>query len=183
MSPLAASLLAAAALAAAALAATGCAGPRQPSRSRPGLPVAAASPAANPTPTAAAAGLRVALVWSAPVDLDLYVTDPAQETVYFANPRAATGGRLANDTTCREAAERRLEVSSWERPPVGRYRVGVDFIEDCGRDLDQVRFRVVVDVHGRRFEREGTVQREVFEYEAFAFEVPPPVAARAGDER
>ncbi len=37
-------------------------------------------------------GVTVTLRWTAAVDLDLYVTDPALETVYFANPRTASGG-------------------------------------------------------------------------------------------
>src|SRR5437588_148676 len=51
-------------------------------------------PALPPAAEAPAPGVRVSLVWSTPVDLDLYVTDPSQETVYFANPNAQSGGKL-----------------------------------------------------------------------------------------
>src|SRR6058998_2910370 len=49
---------------------------------------AAALPAAPPQ------GIRVVLLWAAPVDLDLYVTDPGLETVYFANTPSGSGGKL-----------------------------------------------------------------------------------------
>jgi hypothetical protein len=37
-------------------------------------------------PPARGDALRVTLAWDAPVDLDLYVTTPRGETVYYANP-------------------------------------------------------------------------------------------------
>src|SRR5437764_12126764 len=89
----------------------------------------AAAPAPPPmtvagTPTE---GVSVALLWSAPVDLDLYVTDPSLETVYFANPRSQSGGRLKQDVTCTaDTRQARLESAAWPSPPKGLYRVGVD---------------------------------------------------------
>src|SRR5687767_8083414 len=66
----------------------------------------AAAPADVPSPPSAAPvpadGLRVTLLWSEPVDLDLYVTDPARETVYFGNGASRSGGRLERDTRCAE---------------------------------------------------------------------------------
>src|SRR2546425_12587999 len=63
-------------------------------------PVALAPPAMVPVALQAAA-VRVTLLWSSPVDLDLYVTDPSLETVYFANSQSQTGGRLEQDVTCK----------------------------------------------------------------------------------
>lgn len=53
-------------------------------------PVAAPLPAPAAPPLAPSAGLNVRLIWEAPVDLDLYLTDPTSETVYFANNPSRT---------------------------------------------------------------------------------------------
>lgn len=124
-----------------------------------------------------AAELRVSLVWVEPVDLDVYVTDPSLESIYFGNPRSQSGGVLGNDVACADigraavgaAAVERVE---WARPPGGRYRVGVDFPEACGSAAGEVAYRVVVEFAGKRQERSGTVHRAIFEPVAFEFDVP-----------
>lgn len=122
-------------------------------------------PEPPPVPPVADPGLTVTLVWDAPVDLDLYVTEPGLETVYFANRRSAHGGELARDARCADlvpgegrppAAGPRIEQVRWAAPPAGRYRVAVDFIETCGdRRALAVTYRVAADADGRREERTG----------------------------
>ena len=117
------------------------------------------------------------LAWSESVDLDLYVTDPAQETVYFANSSTGTGGKLERDVTCSGVAASKpggmlSESIRWERPPSGRYRVGVDFMDGCGSSADEVTFRVAVDVGGRRKERVGKVTKGRFDPVVIEFDVP-----------
>ena len=88
------------------------------------------SPPARPPPAAGA--LRVELVFGAGADLDLYVTDPAQETVYYANtPARASEGRLEVDLRCDAAELPRVETVVFESAPAGRYRVGVDRAQTC----------------------------------------------------
>jgi len=135
-------------------------------------------------PEAATAGspgtdaLRIVLLWGEAVDLDLYVTDPALETVYFANTPSASGGRLERDASCRDTQAARSETIRWRDPPPGRYRVGVDFMDRCGRNTREVPYRVVVDVRGKRLEQEGTVRLARFVYEAIAFDVPAEMRPR-----
>ena len=64
---------------------------------RPAIPTDA--PSLAPVP-----GLNVLLTWNAPVDLDLYLTDPTAEAVYFANNPSRTSARLVRDTRCRDIA-------------------------------------------------------------------------------
>ena len=139
--------------------------------------LAACSSAPAPAPPAASlplsdAAIRVVLLWEAPVDLDLYVTDPTMETVYFANRKSASGGVLEKDATC-ETAPRR-EITTWAKAPSGRYRVSLDFIDRCGRDTRDVGYRLLVDTGGRRQEKTGSVQLARFVYQAFEFDVGEP---------
>jgi uncharacterized protein YfaP (DUF2135 family) len=140
----------------------------------------AAKPPAQRLPsapvTAVAPGVRVSLLWSALVDLDLYVTDPSLETVYFGNPVSGTGGRLERDVTCETleggAKGRSLvEAVGWDSPTHGRYRVGVDFIDACGSKIEEAEFRVVTEVWGNRHEQTGTVRRARFQSVVIEFDV------------
>ncbi len=121
--------------------------------------------------------VRVTLAWSADVDLDLYVTDPAQETVYFANTPSGSGGKLEHDTTCGAVASSkpgstRTESVHWDRPPTGQYRIGVDFIDGCRSSADEVSFRIAVDLGDRRREKVGKIAKSRFEPVILEFDVP-----------
>ena len=107
-------------------------------------------------------GVVVTLTWAAPVDLDLYVTDPTWETVYFANNPNRAGGRLERDERCGEnTIGTRVELIRLP-PAIGPYRVGVDFIDACGSDIDQASFRVVAAVTGDQREVTGIATSNVF---------------------
>ncbi len=133
------------------------------------------APPPHAAPPAPGAGASVSLLWSGPVDLDLYVTDPTLETLYFANRRTANGGLLARDARCADGRfEWWTERADWTAPPPGRYRVGVDFPEACDGRTDAAAFRVVVDVNGRREERTGVARRRERALEVLEFEVEGP---------
>ena len=122
-------------------------------------------------------GLNVFLTWSAPVDLDLYLTDPTWETVYFANNPSRTGGRLLRDARCRDvgsAAGSFFEQAHVADPPAGRYRIGVDFIDGCGARPKSVSFRVVADLAGVRRETTGTIRLEEFQPIVLEFALSRP---------
>jgi hypothetical protein len=147
----------------------GCAAPvpaevREAERLREGLERAlAASPPGE--------GLRVLLAFGPGADLDLYVTDPLQETVYFANSPSASGGRLVADLHCGSGvAGDRVEEVRFRAPAAGAYRVGVDYPESCGpRAPAGYALAVVrggaVELHA------GTLQPLEFRLAALDFEV------------
>jgi len=118
---------------------------REARLSREGVALAAllAAPASS-----APGELRVRLAFGAAADLDLYVTDPLQETVYFANSPSRAGGSLDRDLRCGDAAPR-IETVSFAEPRSGVYRVGVDFPEHCDGAREPVAFAVVVERNGR----------------------------------
>jgi len=138
--------------------------PERPPEPPPAAPLAAAVP-----------GLNVMLTWDAPVDLDLYLTDPSSETVYFANNPSRTGARLVHDARCRHVVGTAegpfLEQAQLEDPRPGRYRIGVDFIDACGAPTKAVTFRVVVDYAGARHETTGTARLEEFQAIVLEFEL------------
>ena len=123
--------------------------------------IAGCTPRLRPAPASPGAatveGLSVRLTWDEPVDLDLYVTTPRGETIYYANPGVA----FVSDARCDGAPSERLEQVHWRNPAPGRYRVGVDFPEVCTGDVRAAAYRMVVDVDGRREERAGTARRLV----------------------
>ena len=139
------------------------------SKDRVVLPAPAAAPLVQP-----GGGVQVSLTWSAPVDLDLYVTDPSLETVYFANPRSQTGGLLEQDVTCQTvfSSVPRLERARWDHPPAGHYRVGVDFIDACKSEIEEAEFRIVIAVDGRLRETTGRLAKQRFEPVVLEFDVP-----------
>lgn len=144
--------------------------------------VACRVPAPKPAPPPSASevvadlgdDVRVTLLWSTAVDLDLYVTDPTQETVYYANTPSGTGGALEHDTRCpaEGGSGSRLETATWKKAPRGHYRVGIDFSDPCGLTVGEVEYRLVADVGGRRVEKLGRAKPAIFDYIALEFEVP-----------
>jgi hypothetical protein len=130
------------------------------------------------------------LVWSDPVDLDLYVTDPALETVYFANSPSGSEGRLERDTRCEDVAAGgpRLEVVTWKTARPGRYRVGVDFMDACGSTDETAPFRVRAEGGPEPVEKGGNARLERFEPVVLEFDVPgesggeSPTSDRSGGE-
>ena len=73
--------------------------------------------------------LLVQLAFGAEADLDLYVTDPLLETVYFANHESKSGGKISDDVRCDKQAFRieeiRIEDVWFDAPMPGRYRIGI----------------------------------------------------------
>lgn len=105
--------------------------------------------------------LVVQLAFDASADLDLYVTDPLQETVYFANTPSRSGGFLDRDRTCNDAAPR-VETIVFERPPPGRYRIGVEHPQPCGAG-SAAPFAVRARYGEQRFEQSGVLPPRRFE--------------------
>jgi len=82
------------------------------------------------------------------VDLDLYVTGPSAEAVYFGNDASRDGGRLVADRRCDSPAPRAETIEFASAPP-GRYRIGVDFMIRCARGVDRARYELLVEQPGQ----------------------------------
>lgn len=118
--------------------------------------------------------LRVRLAFGAEADLDLYVTDPRAETIYFANERAAAGGRLVADARC-DSPSPRIEEVVFAAPLPGSYRIGVDYMlyrAECGEQPAVMAYVLAIDTPaGRRFER-GLARRGLFDAQRVAITLP-----------
>jgi hypothetical protein len=112
----------------------------------------------------------VQLIFGAEADLDLFVTDPDFEEVYFANTKSRLGGELDADRRCADPAPR-TETVRFDPAPPGRYRVTVDFPRRCRDGVDRVPYRVIVDVGSERHEREGELDFGATEHVALEFDV------------
>jgi hypothetical protein len=134
----------------------GCAGTVEPSREQLAAESNALVEALAAEAPPAEGTLRVRLAFGADADLDLYVTGPSQETVYFANASSREGGRLDGDRLCADPAPRIETVTFPEFAP-GRYRVGVDYPKTCA-DRGTAAFVIYVEVGTRREERRGSIR-------------------------
>lgn len=94
-----------------------------------------------------AGDVRVQLAFGRGADLDLYVTGPLEETVYYANTPTRVGGELEEDRRCDLEGEH-VETITFPSAREGRYRVGVDYPEACGGGDGPVPFVVRIDTTG-----------------------------------
>jgi hypothetical protein len=97
---------------------------------------------ATPTPTATpnepvlgTGDVQVTLRWSAPVDLDLHVTDPYGEEISFTSPSSSSGGILDVDANggCNSMMASPVENIYWPTggAPSGKYQVSVVYYTNC----------------------------------------------------
>ena len=112
-------------------------------------------------PTAPDGELVVRLAFEAGADLDLYVSDPLDETVYYANTPVRSGGALDADRRC-EDAEPRVETVRFAAPLAGGYRVGVDFQQRCPGGADVAAWAIAIEARGERRVLSGLAAWNVF---------------------
>ena len=77
--------------------------------------------------------VQVTLQWNTPVDLDLYVTDPAGDTVSYQNTSVGSGGELDVDArrSCQTTPETVENIIWRANPPRGAYTVRVNYYTAC----------------------------------------------------
>jgi len=135
------------------------------------------SPAPQPHPPGS---VQVRLVFGEQADLDLYVTDPNLETVYFGNNPSRGGGVLTADVRCDAATPRSEAVSFMDACP-GRYRVGVEHASNCTRRSGPVPYRVEVLAGESEWQVEGEIEPGAFDNQVLEFELrtsaAPPIDA------
>jgi hypothetical protein len=99
--------------------------------------------------------IQISLGWDSGADIDLYVTDPAGETICFKKDQrdSASGGHMDLDSRgdCREQQKiNRIENIYWDgpRPPRGEYKVDLDYFSPCGKN-GETHATVSISIEGR----------------------------------
>jgi hypothetical protein len=123
-------------------------------------------------PTDQGPGVTVQLAFGAAADLDLYVTDPLLDTVYFARHETRTGGRISADVRC-DTTGPRIEEVRFDEPWAGLYRVGVDYPQRCdGAPAPApAAYAVTAHVDGETYQATGSVALEQFQIVVLEFEL------------
>jgi hypothetical protein len=82
-------------------------------------------------------GVQITVAWDSGADIDLYVTDPSGETIYYneKHDHSSLAGRLdhnARGDCRREQKHSRVENAFWPDPaPLGSYRVELHYFGPC----------------------------------------------------
>jgi hypothetical protein len=133
--------------------------------------------AAEGEPTLGTGDIQVTLRWASSDDLDLAVTDPAGQTVYYANPAIASGGQLDVDANagCGEADTTPIENIFWPtgQAPQGQFTASVNLFARCsGGAQGPVSFEIRLLVQGEVQTLTGTVSDDNLTAN-FPFSLPP----------
>ncbi|XWK86776.1 MAG: hypothetical protein U7127_21605 [Phormidium sp.] len=125
-------------------------------------PVAATPQAGErPEPTLGTGVIQSTLRWSTRDDLDLAVTDPSGQTVFYQNKKVASGGALDVDSNagCQNTITNPVENIFWPDTgaPPGNYVVKVNLYQRCATRTGQIPFRLRLLVQGRTQELTGNV--------------------------
>ena len=115
-------------------------------------------------------GLAVHLAFGAEADLDLYVTDPLLETVYFANRKSKSGGEISDDVRC-GSGEIGVEEILFIAPMPGKYRIGIDYPSECADEAKKAAYALSILHDGKRQEAHGSVSLQRFDVIALEFEI------------
>lgn len=103
--------------------------------------------------------VRVSLVWDNRNDLDLHVTTPSGEVIFFSHKQSACGGVLDVDRNVRGETDTPVENVRWARgtAPAGSYRVKVRNYRFHEADQAPTPFRVEIEVGGELLFHEAVI--------------------------
>ena len=100
--------------------------------------------------------IQITLGWNTQADLDMYVMDPAGETISYQHKRSASGGHLDQDArgACNpNQANNAIENVYWDQanPPSGVYRVQVKYWDgsSCSTNAGPTQLTLSIAVGGR----------------------------------
>lgn len=116
--------------------------------------------------------VQVTLTWSKSVDLDLHVTDPGYEEIYYNNDESSSGGKLDIDNKCSNFVMGKPENVFWPTggAPSGTYKVVVRYYTSCD-DSGSVPYTVRVVAKGQVSTYSGTLSTSGEEDEVATFSI------------
>ena len=130
--------------------------------------------------------VRATLAWDNRNDLDLHVTAPSGETIFFSHKHSKCGGELDVDRNVHGETTTPVENVRWAKgtAPEGRYRVVVQNYRFHEATPAPTPFRVEVEVGGELLYQEGVISPngetgKPSSISVLAFEFTPNAAAVA----
>jgi len=126
------------------------------------LPLISEAPFA-PEPTLGTGDIQVTLTWNSTNDIDLWVTDPAGELIFFDHRFSISGGVLDVDANadCQILTSRPVENIYWPPgdAPIGSYTVQANYYRQC-ENTASVPYHVRLKVDGEVMEFDGVLSAE-----------------------
>ena len=97
--------------------------------------------------------IQITLAWNSGADIDMYVTDPAGETISYSHTQAASGGHLDHDArgNCRpDQSNNTIENVFWDspQPPSGTYQVALHYWGECNSNAGPTSTTLSIAVGG-----------------------------------
>ena len=98
--------------------------------------------------------IQITLAWNSGADIDMYVTDPAGETISYSHTQAASGGHLDHDArgNCRQGQQNNtIENVYWDspQPPSGTYQVALHYWGECNSNAGPTNTTLSIAVGGQ----------------------------------
>ncbi len=98
--------------------------------------------------------IQITLAWAGGADIDMYVTDPAGETISYSHTQAASGGHLDQDArgACRpNQPNNTIENVFWNspQPPSGSYQVALHYWGECNSNAGPTTTTLSIAVGGQ----------------------------------
>jgi hypothetical protein len=101
--------------------------------------------------------IAIELNWEGSADLDLHVTDPYGETLYYFRPRNHAGGEYLEDRECHNNSGQSERVAYESGTAAsGLYQISIHYFRPCGNARD-VRWNISVTADGRSSSFSGTI--------------------------
>jgi hypothetical protein len=120
-----------------------------------------------------AGDIQITLLWIGDADIDLHVTDPFGEEIYFMHDVSASGGVLDHDMIpCGGNAGQPVENVFWPSggAPRGRYQIAVVYYSRCDTP-DPTSFEVIVRISGQIYDRRTGTINESERLEVISFDL------------
>ena len=108
--------------------------------------------------------VQVTLRWSGYNDLDLHVTDPFGEELFYQHTSSDSGGLLDVDSNAgceRTVTNNPVENIYWPTgsAPTGEYTISVVYFLHCGTEPEETPFRIQLKVEGETQTFEGSISQ------------------------
>lgn len=111
--------------------------------------------------------VTVSLLWNTTDDIDLHVTSPLGDTVYYGNKQSYSGGELDVDRQVDTFVSHPVENIYWDNPPRGTYTVRVNMFTKRSTGNVPIQVRVVINNEAEIYDLEissGMITVCTFEY-------------------